>query len=451
MYISCMSKNDALNQLADLIRYARTQGADAADAIWLESMELSVSQRLGKPEDLQRSESSGVGIRVFMGEQSANVSTSRITPEALRESCDAAIAIAKLSLPDSHAGLAPEDRLAKEIAALDLCEPDEPSIEYLQQQCALAEEAALAVKGITNSEGASAGASRGKVWLATSNGFAGGYETSATSLSVSVIAGEGDTKQRDYEYSVARYRADVEDAAFIGNSAAERTLKKMNPRKVKSCEVPVIFDPRVGRGLIGQLASAVSGSAIARGTSFLKDALHTEIFHPSIHIIDEPHRVRGLGSKPFDGEGVKNSKLSLIEKGVLKSWLLDMRSANQLGLITTGHAARGLDGAPHPSTTNLTLLPSDMSPQALMSDIKEGFYVTETSGMGVNLITGDYSLGAAGFWIQKSEITYAVSEITIASTLQDMFKRMSVANDLVYRYATNAPTLRIERMTIAGS
>ncbi len=446
-----MSSPDAANQLIDLLRYARAQGADAADAIWLESMELSVSQRLGKPEDIGRSESSGVGIRVFVGEQSANVSTSRITPQALRESCDAALAIAKLSLPDSHAGLAPADRLATHIPALDLCEPDEPAIETLREWCAQAEDTARAVQGITNSEGASAGATRGKVWLATSNGFAGGYETSASSLSVSLIAGEGDAKQRDYDYSVARYSSDIADAAEIGTNAAARTLKKMNPRKVKSCAVPVIFDPRVGRGLVAQLAHAISGSAITRGTSFLKDAMHTQIFHSSIQMIDEPHRVRGLGSKPFDGEGVKNGSLALIEKGELKSWLLDMRSANQLGLATTGHASRGLDGSPHPSSTNLTLLPSDVSVADLMSDMKDGFYVTETSGMGINLITGDYSQGASGFWIEKGELTYAVGEVTIASNLREMFKSMSVANDLIYRYATNAPTLRIEQMTIAGS
>jgi PmbA protein len=266
-----------------------------------------------------------------------------------------------------------------------------------------------------------------------------------------VIAGQDDAKQRDYDYSVARYSSDVADAVSIGTHAAQRTLKKLNPRKVKSCEVPVIFDPRVGRGLIGQFASAISGTAIARGTSFLKDAMHTAIFHPSIQIVDEPHRIRGLGSKPFDGEGVQNGARALIEKGELKSWMLDMRSANQLGLITTGHAARGLDGSPHPSSTNLTLLPSDISPQALTSDIKQGFYVTETFGMGINLITGDYSQGASGFWIENGEMTYAVSEVTIASNLRDMFKTMSVADDLIYRYATNAPTLRIARMTIAGA
>jgi PmbA protein len=257
--------------------------------------------------------------------------------------------------------------------------------------------------------------------------------------------------ERDYDYSSARHGGDLGDPQAVGRSAAERTLKRLNPRKVKSQSVPVVYDPRVSNSIVGHFAGAINGISIARGTSFLKAKMGQRIFPEGTRIVDDPHLVRGIRSKPFDGEGVANRAMNLIEDGVLKTWLLDSASARQLGLTPTGHAARGTGGPPSPSTSNLYLVPGKETPEQLISDIAEGFYVTELIGMGVNGVTGDYSRGAAGFWIENGKIAYPVSEITIASNLNDMFMRLRPANDLIFKYGTNAPTLRIEGMTIAGS
>jgi PmbA protein len=286
--------------------------------------------------------------------------------------------------------------------------------------------------------------------LATTDGFAHSYSGSYYSLSVAVLAGQDEGMERDYDYSSARHFADLASPEAIGKSAAERTLKRLNPKQAPTSNLPIVFDPRVSRGLLNYFAGAISGSAVARKTSFLKDTLGKEIFAPSITIMDDPHRPRGLSSKPYDAEGVAAKKRAFIEKGGLTSWLLDSRSARQLGMHSTGHASRGLSSPPSPSATNLYMEPGSLTPQALMADIKQGLYVTETQGMGVNLITGDYSQGAAGFWIENGQITYPVSEVTIAGHLNDMFKQMTPANDLEFRYSVNAPTLRIEKMMVAG-
>jgi PmbA protein len=257
--------------------------------------------------------------------------------------------------------------------------------------------------------------------------------------------------ERDYAYSSTRHRADLESPETIGRRAATRAVERLNPRKVSTQTVPIIFDPRVSASLVGHFAGAISGTSIARGVSFLKDHLGKSIFPSEISIIDDPHRGRGLRSKPFDGEGVKNSRQSLIQEGVLQTWILDSASARQLGLDTTGHAARGTGGPPGPSATNLYMEAGKQSPQELMADIKNGFYVTELIGQGVNGVTGDYSRGAAGFWIENGEIAFPVSEITIAGNLKDMYQNLIPANDLEFRYGTNAPTLRVEGMTIAGA
>jgi PmbA protein len=313
------------------------------------------------------------------------------------------------------------------------------------------EAAALAVPGINNSEGASAGWGKGAVALVTSEGFAGGYASTSTSISASVLAGEGTHMERDYDFTSAHYLSDLDDPAAVGKSAAARTLRRLNPRKVKSQSVPVVFDPQVANSLVGHFADAISGSSIARGTSFLKDKMGSQVFARGIKIVDDPHMKRGMRSKPFDGEGVANHKWDLIEDGVLKTWLLDSASARQLGLTTTGHAARGTGGPPSPSVSNLYLAAGSQTADELLSGIGEGFYVTELIGMGVNGITGDYSRGAAGFWIENGKITYPVSEITIAGNLKDMFMRLTPANDLKFKYGTNAPTTLVEGMTIAGS
>lgn len=437
--------------LADLIAAAKRAGADEADALFAENVSTSVSYRLGKLEDVERSESSDVGLRVFVGQKVAFVSSTDFSKEALAALPGRAVTMAKLAPEDRFAGLAPADRLAKTFPALDLEDAEEPAADVLVEQARAVEAAAMAVAGITNSEGGGASFGRSAIALATSHGFFGRYGGTHHGISVSVLAGEGTAMERDYDHTSARRAADLESAELVGRRAGERTVARLNPRKVKSQAVPVVFDPRESAGLIGHLAGAISGAAIARGVSFLKDHMGKTIFAPGITIVDDPHRVRGLRSKPFDGEGVANARMAVVEDGVLKTWLLDCASAKQLGLQTTGHAARGTGGPPHPSSTNFYMEPGALSPDELIADIKQGFYVTELLGMGVNTVTGDYSRGAAGFWIENGKIAYPVSEVTIAGNLKDMFARLTPASDLVFRYGTNAPTVRIEGMTVAGA
>jgi PmbA protein len=289
------------------------------------------------------------------------------------------------------------------------------------------------------------------VALATSSGFYGRYAGTSHSIGVAVLAGDGTGMERDHDFAMARHAGDLEDAEAVGRRAGERAVARLNPRKVKSQSVPVVFDPRESASLVGHFAGAISGAAIARGVSFLKEKLGREVFGATVSIIDDPHRVRGLRSKPFDGEGVANGRRALIENGRLTTWLLDCASARQLGLATTGHAARGTGGPPGPSATNLYLAAGAPGPDEMIADIQEGFYVTELMGMGVNPVTGDYSRGAAGFWIEKGRIAYPVSEVTIAGNLIEMFARLVPASDLVFRQGTNAPTVRIDGMTIAGA
>jgi PmbA protein len=437
--------------LQDLIAAAKKADADAADALYVENVSASVSYRLGKLEDVERSEASDVGLRVFIGQKVAFVSSTDLSKEAVAALPGRAVAMAKLAPEDQFACLAPKDRLATSFADLDLADAEEPSADTLVEQARAVEAAAMAVKGITNSEGGGAGFGRTAIALATSEGFFGRYAGTSHSISVAVLAGEGTEMERDYDYSSARRAADLEAAELVGRRAGERTVARLNPRKAKSQAVPVVFDPRESAGLIGHLAGAISGASIARGVSFLKDRMGEAIFAPNVTIVDDPHRLRGLRSKPFDGEGVANRKMAVVENGVLKTWLLDCASAKQLGLQTTGHAARGTGGPPHPSATNFYMEAGKLSPEELIADIKEGFYVTELMGMGVNGVTGDYSRGAAGFWIENGKIAYPVSEVTIAGNLKDMFLKLVPASDLVFRYGTNAPTIRIEGMTVAGA
>jgi PmbA protein len=270
-------------------------------------------------------------------------------------------------------------------------------------------------------------------------------------VGVAVVAGEGLGMERDYDYCTVIHAADLESPETVGRHAGEHAVKRLGARKAKSASVPVIYDPRVSNGLVRHLAGAINGAAVARGTSFLKDKMGQAVTSPQLTIVDDPHRKRGLASKPFDGEGVANKRRALVEKGVLKTWLLDSRSARQLGLTSTGHAARGTSGPPGPATTNLYLEAGEMTPEALMADIKSGLYITEMIGMGVSMITGDYSRGAAGFWIEDGKLAYPVNEITVAGNLKDMFLNLTAANDLVFRYGTDAPTLRVDGMTVAGA
>ena len=445
------SKRDPQAILATLLDGAKKAGADAADALYVEGVSSSVSYRLGKLEDVERAESYDLGLRVFVGQKIAFISSSDFSTDALAALPGRAVSMARLAPEDRYAGLAPADRLAKSIPQLDLEDAAEPSADTLIERARGAEGAALAVKGVTNSEGGGASFSRSAIALATSTGFYGRYAGTSHGIGVAVLAGEGTGMERDYDHASARHAGDLRNAEEIGRTAGEKAVRRLGPRSMKSQTVPVVFHPDEAAGLLGHFAGAISGVAIARGVSFLKDRMSQPIFAPGINIIDDPHRPRGLRSKPFDGEGVANQRRALIENGVLTSWLLDCASARQLGLATTGHAARGTGGPPSPSSTNLYLEAGKLSVKELIADIKQGFYVTELMGMGVNGVTGDYSRGAAGFWIENGEIAFPVSEVTIAGNLKDMFANLTPASDLEFRHGTNAPTVRIEGMTLAGA
>ena len=437
--------------LAALLDAAKKAGADAADALYVEGVSSSVSYRLGKLEDVERAESYDLGLRVFVGQRVAFVSSTDFAADALAGLPDRAVAMARLAPDDKFAGLAPKDRLATKLPELDLEDPLEPSPDALIAQARDVEAAAMAVAGVTNSEGGGASFSRSAVALATSTGFYGRYAATNHSLGVAVLAGEGTGMERDYDHASARHAGDLRKPEDIGRTAGEKAVKRLNPRSMKSQNVPVVFHPDEAAGLLGHFAGAISGSAIARGVSFLKDRMGEQVFAHRIHVIDDPHRVRGLRSKPFDGEGVANARRALIENGKLTSWMLDCASAKQLGLQTTGHASRATSGPPSPSSTNLYLQAGTVPVKALIADIKQGFYVTELMGMGVNGVTGDYSRGASGFWIENGEIAFPVSEVTIAGNLKDMFARLTPADDLEFRHGVNAPTVRIEGMTLAGA
>jgi len=441
----------AIDLLHDLIGRARRAGADAADAVLIEGVSLSHARRLSKTEKLERSEGKDLGLRVFIGRQQAIVSSTDRSPEALAELVERAVAMARTVPEDPYCGIADSVDITQAWPSLDMLDPEEPAAEVLIERARAAEEAALAVTGVTNSEGAEAGWGRSSVALAASNGFAGAYSGSSHGVSASVIGGSGTGMERDYDFSSAIYAADLRDPAEVGKSAGERAVKRLGAKKMPTCRCPVVFDPRVARGFISHLLGAISGPAIARGTSFLKDRLGERIFPEAIAIIDDPHRRRGLRSKPFDGEGIANRRRAIIDKGVLMTWLLDLRSARQLGLETTGHAARGTASPPSPSATNVWIEPGALSPQALIADIESGFYVTEMMGMGVNGVTGDYSRGAAGFWIDKGEIAFPVSEMTVAGNLKDVFARLQAANDLEFKAGADSPTLRVDDLTVAGA
>jgi PmbA protein len=441
----------AKERAADLVARAIRAGADAADAVYAGNGSTDVQVRLGSLEDVGRSESEDIGLRVFVGNQSASVSSSDLSVRALDTLAERAVAMARQAPEDAYAGLAPQHRLASgPLPELDTVDPTEPTPQAMREMALACEDAARAVQGITNSEGGSASHGQAVVALSTSHGFTGGYGGSSHGLSASVLAGEGSGMERDYAYHAARFHADLDSPEAVGRDAGERAVARLNPGRLKSGPMSVIFDPRVGGSLIGHLLGAISGSAIARKTSFLLDRLGDAIFSPEIDIFDDPLRLRGLRSRPFDGEGLAATPGKLIDKGVLTGWMMESASARQLGLEPTGHASRGVSGAPGVSPSNLHLGPGTQSPAQLMADIKNGFYVTELIGMGVNGLTGDYSRGAGGFLIQNGQITGAVSEVTIAGNLKDMFAALIPANDLTFRYASNVPTLRVDGMMIAG-
>lgn len=443
--------SDDLNRLNDLIAKAKRQGADAADAVLVNSIALSHARRLGETEKIEREESTDLGLRVLIGKKQAIVSSTDLDPSALDELVSRAVAMARTVPDDPFTGLADPDQLCTDFPELDILDRDEPSTDTLIDRAKLCEDAARSVPGVTNSEGAEASWSHRRLALAGSNGFARGYAVSNHSVGASVIAGTGTEMESEYDYGSTVYGADLEDSATIGRRAGERAVKRLNPQKAKSVKVPVVYDVRVAGGLLRHLIGAISGPAIARGTSFLKDKLCKKIFSGGVTVVDDPLRRRGLRTRPFDGEGVATRATDIVSDGVLQTWLLDLASARQLGLETTGHASRGTSSPPSPSASNLHLQPGKQTLDELIADIDSGLYVTSLMGMGVNGVTGDYSRGAAGFWIEKGEITYPVSEMTIASNLSDMFLHMTPASDLEFRYGINSPTVRVEGMTVAGS
>ncbi|MGA2565950.1 MAG: TldD/PmbA family protein [Pseudolabrys sp.] len=448
---SSLFDQTALTDRAErLVKAARAAGADAADAVAVRAMSLSIEVRDGAVEESESAEGDDLGLRVLVGKRQAVVSTNDTASDGSAALAERAVAMARAALEDKYAGLADEALLAHDFPELDLIDPDLPTVGQLEAIARAAEAAALAVKGITKSGGASASAGIGGMVLVTSHGFRGAYLGSSYSISMTAIAGTGTGMERDYDYSSVRHAADLDRPEKIGRTAGERAIERLNPRKVTTCKVPVVFDPRVAGSLVSHLASAVNGASVARKTSFLRDKMGAKLFAEGIRIIDDPLRKRGLRSHPFDGEGVAGKKLALIDDGVLRSWILDCATARELGLTTTGHANRGVSSGPSPGASNLHLEAGPLTPEALIADIKDGFYVTDLIGMGVNMVTGDYSRGASGFWIENGKRSYAVSEVTIAGDLLDIFRTLTPANDLEFRYGTNAPTVRLEGLTVAG-
>jgi PmbA protein len=433
-----------------LVEAAKRAGADAADAVAVRGVSQGVEVREGKVEESERSEGDDVGLRVFVGKRQAVISTNDLRGDNVAALAERAVAMAKVAPDDAYVGLADPALLAKQFPDLDLLDPQPPSVAELERRAREAEAAALAVKGVSKSGGASASAGIGGMVLVTSTGFEGAYLRSGQGISVTAIAGEGTAMERDYDFTSAIHAADLDVPASVGRLAGERTVARLHPRKVATCKVPVVFDPRVAGSLVGHFVGAINGSAIARKTSFLKDRLGQQLFGDHIRIIDDPLRVRGLRSQAFDAEGVATKRQALVDDGVLTTWLLDSATARELGMATTGHAHRGVSSPPSPGPYNLHLEAGKLSATELIADIKDGFYVTDLIGSGVNGVTGDYSRGAAGFWIENGQRTYAVSEVTIAGHLLDIFKTMVPASDLAFKYGVNAPTVRIEGLTLAG-
>lgn len=441
----------ALDRCAHLIEAARRHGADAADAAARAQSSEGVTVRLGKLEEVERSESEDISLRVFVGRRSASIETSDFAPAALDDLAERAVAMARVAPEDPHAGLAPENLLDRGPAPdLDLEDTGEPGPEALRSRAEAAEDAARAVAGVTNSEGAGASFGRSLFALATSHGFARAYGATHHALSAVVIGGAGSAMQRDYAQRSTRHLADLPSPEAIGRLAGERTVAKLNPEIPRGGRMPVLFDPRVGSSLVGYLVGAMAGPAIASRSSFLLGREGERLFPEDIELVEDPHRPRGLRSRPFDGEGLGSTPRKLVDRGVLGGWLLDVASANKLGLAPTGHASRGA-GSPGVSASNIHMPAGAIGRAELMADVAEGVLVTEMAGQGVNAVTGDYSRGATGFRIVDGQIAGPIAEFTVAGNLLDMFAAMRAADDLEMHRSVNVPTLRIDGMTVAGA
>jgi PmbA protein len=433
--------DDLLNIAGDAVARARKLGADAAVASVVDGVSTDVEMQAGAVEKLERSEGRRIGLTVYVGKSSASTSGSVFTAEAMDRLAESALAMAQLAPPNPYAGIADPSQLAQAFPDLDLVSSRIPEAAELQGMAQAVEAAALSVPGVTKSGGAGASSFDRTGAMVISNGFARASRRTGISFSTSAIAGDGTAMERDYDYSSVVHVEDLRSPEEVGREAGRRAVKRLNPRKVASQAVPVVFDSRVSSSLIGHLLGAISGSAIARGTSFLKNDLGKTIFPAGLFIVEDPLRPRGLSSRSFDGDGLPTQKRNLIEDGRLTTWLLDLRAARQLGLAPTGHGS---------GPSNIHMQAGTLTPRELMRDIRQGLLVTEMIGSSIDMVTGDYSRGASGYWIENGELTYPVSEITIAGNLRDIFRTLTPANDLEFSRATNAPTCRVEGLTIAG-
>ena len=439
------------NLLHDLVRGALKAGADAAEAVVGERQSLSVGVRLGKLEEVEREEARDLGLRVFIGRRQASVSGSDVSAEALAKLVDRVVNMARLAPEDPYASLAREDRLAKgPFPDLELYDPAEPSPEHLEELGLAAEDAARAVPGVTNSDGGTGAWSSARYFMVTSGGFTGEHRASSFAVYASAIAGDENGMERGGDGRSTRWQTDLPAPSEIGAEAGKRAVQRLGARKIDSRTAPVIFEDRVAMSLISPLIGAAAGPSIARGVSFLKDKLGQQIFPKAITILDEPHRRRGLGSQPFDDEGVANHDTAIIDKGVLTTWLLNTASGRQLGLETTGHASRGLASPPGEGVSNLTVQPGERDLNGLMADAKEGLLVTSMFGPSLNNNTGDWSTGVSGFWFENGQIAYPVTEITVAGNLIDVYGRLVAGSDLAYRSSRNSPSLLVDALAIAG-
>lgn len=442
----------SLNLLERIVAKARSAGADAADALALTAVSLSASSRFGTVEKITRAETDKLGLRVFVGRRQAVVASADLSAGTLDGLVERAVAMARAVPEDPFCGLPGPDELAvrRPASDLDLLDPVEPTPDELAERARTMEAAALAVPGVRNSRSVEAGWGRSAVAMVASNGFAGAYESSRHWLNAFMLASSDTAMERDYESDVRLHAADLRSPAEVGRAAGQRAASRLGGRKVASQRVPVLFDSRVASSLLDHLAAGIGGQAIVRGTSFLQNRLGEAVFPAAVRVVDDPFLPRGLRSRPFDGEGIAGGRRAIVDEGRLASWLLDLRSARQLGLPPTGHAARGPAGPPGPGASNLSMEPGSRTPADLIAETGRGLLVTELMGFGVNTVTGDYSRGASGFWIENGEITHPVNEITIAGNLMEMFRTLEAASDLTRRSGTDAPTVRVDMMTIAG-
>ena len=447
-----LSPENAQHVVEALVERGIAAGATAADALYVADRSSGVEVRLGELENVQRSESETIGLRLFDGQRSASVASSDLSEDALGLLVERCLAMAREAPEDPFAGLAPAELLHRgELAELDSEDASEPNPAELRARAMEGERAALAVPNVTNSSGAGATASATTLALATSAGFAGAYRVTGNSCSVSVVAGEGASMERDYEWHSARRAEDLEPAAVVGRRAGERAVARLNSRRPKPGKYPVLFDPRVSSSLLSHFAGAISAASIARKTSFLQEKLGAQIFTKNVTIVDDPLRPRGLRSRPFDAEGVRVSRQELVSDGMLRSWMAESASARQLDIRPTGHATRGVGGAASASPANMYMKAGKRSRGDLLAMFPEAVLILELIGQGVNGVTGDYSRGAVGFMVRGGEIAEPIAEITIASNLIEMFATLEPGSDLEFRRGIDAPTILVPEMTVAAA